>query len=100
MQKFKKGDQVIVTAGKDKGKTGEIVHVLTKENRVLVKGVNMYKRHRKPTQSQPGGIVSLERPLPTASIMLVENGRPVRVGFQRNAKGEVTRISKKSGKTL
>jgi len=99
MKKFKVGDQVLVTAGKDKGKSGEIVKVFNKDSRVLVKGINLYKRHRKPQNNQPGGIIDLERPLPTASIMLVEGGKPVRVGLKR-AKDGVTRISKSTGKKL
>lgn len=100
IKKFKKGDQVIVTSGKDKGKTGEITKVLSGRDAVIVKGANMYKKHRKPTQDTPGGIISLERPLSTAKIMLVEGGKPVRVGFKRDAKGNVERISKKSGKKI
>jgi len=99
MKKFKKGDQVLVTAGKDKGVTGEIIKVISKRDAVVVKGANMYKKHRKPTQNTPGGVVSLERPLATAKVMLVEGGKPVRVGFKRDKKGS-TRVSKKSGKTL
>lgn len=100
LKKFKKGDQVIVTAGKDKGKTGEITKIFTARDRVLVKGVNLYKRHRKATANAAGGIQELERSLPTASVMLVEDGKPIRVGLKRDAKGGITRISKKTGKTL
>lgn len=100
MKKFKKGDQVLVTAGKDKGKTGEILKVLTAKNAVIVKGANLYKRHRKATQNNPGGILAIERALSTAKVMLIENGKPVRVGLKRDAKGKVERVSKKTGKTL
>jgi large subunit ribosomal protein L24 len=100
MKKFKKGDQVLVTAGKDKGKTGEILRVLSEKNAVIVKGANLYKKHRKATQNTPGGIISLERPLATAKVMLVEAGKPVRVGLRRDKTGKVERISKKTGKTL
>lgn len=100
MNKFKKGDQVIVTAGKDKGKTGEILRVNKEDNTVVVKGANLYKRHRKATQNNAGGILSIERALATAKVMLVEGGKPVRVGFKRDAKGVVVRISKKTGKEL
>ena len=100
IKKFKKGDQVIVTAGKDKGYSGEIVRVLNKKDAVVVKGANLYKRHRKPTQNTAGGVISLERPLSTAKIMLVEAGKPVRVGFKRDKKGSVERVSKKSGKKI
>lgn len=99
IKKFKVADQVIVTAGKEKGKTGKITKLFPKQDRVLIKGVNLYKKHRKPTQDQAGGVVELERPLPTASIMLVEDGQPVRVGLKRDKTG-LKRISKKTGKTL
>lgn len=100
MKKFKKGDQVLVTAGKDKGKTGEILRVITAKQAVVVKGANMYKRHRKATQNTAGGILSLERPLSTAKVMLIEDGKPVRVGLKRDKAGKVERISKKTGKAL
>jgi large subunit ribosomal protein L24 len=99
MKKFKLGDQVLITAGKDKGKSGEIVRILNKADKVVVKGMNIYKRHRKPTQQQPGGIIELERPLSTASIMLVEGGKPVRVGLKREKSG-VKRVSKKTKKII
>ena len=86
-------------AGKDKGKTGAITRIFPKKDRVIVGGVNLYKKHRKATQNSEGGIVSLERSLPTASIMLSEKGKPVRVALKRTSKG-VTRISKKSGETV
>lgn len=99
MKKFKKGDQVLVTAGKDKGKSGEIMRVYNAKDRVLVKGVNIYKRHQKGSGQEPGGIIELERSLPTASVMFVEDGHPIRIGLKRTKKG-VVRISKKTGKQL
>jgi large subunit ribosomal protein L24 len=78
MKKFKKGDVVLVTTGKDKGKTGEIMKVLPKKDTVIVKGANMYKKHVKPTQNTEGGIVSKERPLSTGKISHVEDGKQVR----------------------
>ena len=78
MKKFKKGDLVLVTAGKDKGKTGEIIRVIPKSDSVVVKGANLYKKHVKPTQNVQGGIVSRERPLSTGKISHVENGKQIR----------------------
>ena len=72
MKKFKKGDNVLITSGKDKGKTGEIIRIIPKHDTVVVKGLNLYKRHVKPTQNTSGGIVSKERPLPTAKISKIE----------------------------
>lgn len=98
MKKFKLGDQVIVTGGKDKGRTGEISRLLPPD-RVVIKGINLYKRHLKPRGQEPGGIKEQERPLPTANIMHVEDGKPIRVGLKRSAKLS-TRVSKKTGKTI
>lgn len=78
MKKFKKGDVVLVTGGKDKGKSGEIMKVFPKKDTVIVKGANMYKKHVKPTQNTEGGMVSRERPLSTGKISHVENGKQVR----------------------
>lgn len=78
MKKFKKGDVVLVTGGKDKGKSGEIMRVFPKKDSVIVKGANLYKKHVKPTQNTQGGIVSRERPLSTGKISHVENGKQVR----------------------
>ena len=78
MKKFKKGDIVLVTAGKDKGKIGEITKVLPKSDTVVVKGANMYKKHVKPTQNTEGGMVSRERPLSTGKISHVQDGKQLR----------------------
>jgi large subunit ribosomal protein L24 len=78
MKKFKKGDVVLVTAGKDKGKTGEITKVFPKRDSVVVKGANMYKKHVKPTQNTEGGMVSRERALSTGKISHVKDGKQVR----------------------
>ena len=99
MKKFKLKDQVLVTAGKHKGRSGEIIKIVNSKDRVVVKGVNLYKRHRKGSGDQAGGIIEQERSLPTASVMLVEDGHPIRVGLKRTAKG-VVRISKKTGKQI
>ena len=100
IKKFKKGDQVIVTSGRDKGKSGEIIRLLPKKGKALVKGVALYKRHRKATQNSQGGIFEAERPVPFAKLMVVESGKGVRVGLKRNKEGVVTRVSKKTGKDL
>lgn len=99
MKKFKKGDIVLVTGGKDKGKTGEIMRVFPKKDTVIVKGANLYKKHVKPTQSTEGGMVSRERPLSTGKIMVTVAGKPVRVGLKVEKTG-VVRINKKTGATI
>lgn len=100
MKKFKKGDLVIVTAGKDKGKTGEIMRVLPKKDSVIVKGANMYKKHVKPTQNTQGGMVERERPLSTGKIMLSVDGKAVRVGLKPDKSGLVVRVNKATGRNI
>jgi large subunit ribosomal protein L24 len=99
MKKFKKGDMVLVTGGKDKGKTGKIIKIIPKKDKVVVSGVNMYSRHVKPTQNKEGGVMKIERAMSPAKIMLLEKDKPVRVGLKRSKDG-VTRISKKTGTKL
>lgn len=99
IKKFKKGDQVLVTSGRDKGQTGEILALYPKKGTAKVKGVGLYKRHRKGRENVAGGIFEYERPLPFAKLMLVEGGKPVRVGLKRVG-DKLTRVSKKTGKTL
>ena len=93
--KLKKGDTVIVIAGKDKGKTGEILQVLASENKVLVSGVNMATVHKKPTSQTPGQRVKEEKPIHISNVAYAEDGKPVKVGFEI-ADGKKVRISRKS----
>ncbi len=87
---------VLVTSGKDKGKTGEIMQIFPKKDSVIVKGANLYKKHVKPTQNTEGGMVSRERALSTGKIMLTVAGKPVRVGLKVEKSG-VVRINKSTG---
>lgn len=106
--KIKKGDTVKVLAGKSRGKVGKVLKVDPAKRRVIVEGVNLIKRHSRPTQSNPkGGIIEKEGPLHVSNVQLldVKNNVPTRVGYHlvRNEAGEVTgkvRISKKSGEVL
>lgn len=93
--KLKKGDSVVVITGKDKGKTGEILKVLSEESRVLVSGVNMATVHKKPTAQTPGQRVKEEKPIHVSNVAYAENGKPVKVGFKVED-GKKVRISKKS----
>lgn len=95
--KIKKKDTVIVLAGKDKGKTGEVLEVLPKENRVVVVGINMAKKHKKPTMNTPGQIVNIEQPIHISNVALVEDGKPAKVGFRIEDDGKKVRIFKKTG---
>lgn len=100
--RIRKNDMVQVMAGKDKGKTGEVLQVFPKKNRATVRGLNMVKRHLKPNQQrQQGGIVEKEAPLHLSNVMPLdpEDGRPTRVG-SRIAEGKKVRVSRRTGKVL
>ena len=96
--KIRKGDSVIVLTGRDKGSTGEVFEVRPDENRALVRGINMVKRHQKQTQTQEGGIISKESPIHLSNIAIVgKDGKPTRVGFKIEADGTKVRVAKRSG---
>ena len=96
--KIRKGDKVIVLNGRDKGRTGDVFEVRPDENKALVRGVNMVKRHQKQTQNQEGGIVSKEAPIHLSNVAYVgKDGKPTRVGFKIQADGKKVRIAKSSG---
>jgi large subunit ribosomal protein L24 len=97
--KLKKGDTVMVIAGKDKGKQGEIITVLPKENKVIVAGVNIAKRHlaAKGQTANTGGIIDKDMPIHVSNVMLVHKGKPTRVGYKVKADGTKVRVAKKSG---
>jgi large subunit ribosomal protein L24 len=97
--KIKKGDKVIVLAGRDKGRSGEVVEVRPAEGRATVRGVNMVKRHQRQTAQQEGGIISKELPVHLSNIAIVDpkDGNPTRVGFKFRADGKKIRIAKRSG---
>ena len=95
----KKGDRVRVIAGRDKGREGEILEVFPKENRAIVDEVNMVKKHQKPTQNKPVGIIDQPAPIHLSNIMLIDpkTGEPTRIGRKRDENGKLVRYSKKSG---
>jgi large subunit ribosomal protein L24 len=97
--KIRKGDKVIVLAGRDKGRTGEVIEVRPAEGRALVRGVNMVKRHQRQTPSQEGGIISKELPVHLSNIAVADpkDGKPTRVGFKIRDDGTKIRIAKRSG---
>jgi large subunit ribosomal protein L24 len=100
--KIKKGDRVIVLAGKDKGRQGQVIKVMPKEDRLVVAGVNMVKRHTRPTQADPqGGIKNKEAALHISNVAYVDpkSGEPTRVGF-RIEDGKKVRVAKKSGEVI
>lgn len=97
--KILKKDKVMVITGRDKGKTGEVVAVLPDKNQVVVEGVNVAKRHTKPSQAQPkGGIVEVTKPIDASKVMVIDpsSGKPARIGYKINTKGKKERIFKVS----
>ena len=100
---FKKGDKVNVIAGKDKGKSGKILHVLRNKDRVVVEGVNIVKKHQKPNAAnQTGGIVEIEHPIHISNVMIADpkTGKSTRIGHEINKDGKKVRISKKSNEKI
>lgn len=100
--KVRKGDRVIVTTGRDKGKTGEVLRVLPKESRVLVQGVNIVKRHQRPTQMSPGGIVEKESSIHISNVAHIDpkTDRPTRVGMRVDEGGRKLRVARRSNETI
>ncbi len=100
--KIKKGDQVVVLTGKDKGKKGEVVRSIPTENRLVVSGVNVVKKHTKPTQFSAGGIEDKELSIHVSNVALVDpkKGSATRVGFKVAKDGKKVRVAKKSGEEL
>ena len=98
--KIKKGDKVIVLSGDDKGKTGEVLKAMPKESKVVVQGVNLVKRHTKPSQTTPGGIISKEAAIHVSNVALVTSeGKPTRVGF-KTENGRKVRVARKTGEVI
>jgi large subunit ribosomal protein L24 len=97
--KIKKGDRVVVMAGRDKGKTGEVRQVMPVEGRAIVAGVNMVRRHTKPSAQTEGGILSKESPIHLSNLAIADpkSGKPTRVGFKILDDGRKVRFAKRSG---
>jgi large subunit ribosomal protein L24 len=97
--KIKKGDKVVVLTGRDKGRTGEVVQVMPKDERALVRGVNFVKRHQRQTMNQEGGIIQKEAPVHLSNLALADpkDGKPTRVGFKVLDDGRKVRFAKRSG---
>jgi large subunit ribosomal protein L24 len=100
--KIKKGDTVVVITGRDKGKSGEVLEVRRDDNRVLVRGIHMVKRHQRQSATQEGGIISKESPIHLSNVALNDpkDGKPTRIGFKIVGQGEErkkVRVAKRSG---
>ena len=102
MQKIRKGDKVVVLAGKDKGRSGEVLSVQPKEDTAIVGGVNLIRRHQRQTQSQEGGIITKEAPIQLSNLAIADpkDGKPTRVGFRVEQDGKKVRFAKRSGETI
>ena len=100
--KLKKGDRVVVLAGRDKGKRGEIIRVIPRENRAVVQGINVVTRHKRPTQTDPGGIAQMEAPIALSNLAIEDpkDGAPTRVGFRILDDGRKVRVARKSGEVI
>jgi len=99
----KKDDVVIVISGKDKGKKGRVLAAYPRENRVLIEGVNLVKKHAKPSQANPqGGILTQEAPIHASNVMLIDpkSGKPTRIGYKVLENGKKVRVAKKSGEVI
>ena len=97
--KIRKGDKVVVISGRDKGRSGEVIEVRKSQDRALVRGIHMVKRHQKQSAQQEGGIISKELPIHLSNIALADpkDGKPTRVGFKIMNDGRKVRVAKRSG---
>jgi large subunit ribosomal protein L24 len=100
--RIRKGDRVVVRTGRDKGKAGQVLYVLPSENRVVVQGVNVVRRHQKQSASQEGGIVSKEMPIHISNLGLADpkTGKPTRIGYKFLKDGKKVRVAKRSGEVI
>ena len=101
-RKIKKGDRVTVISGRNKGKAGEVVRILTKRERAIVQGVNMVKRHRRPSAASPGGIDEIEAPIHISNLAHIDpkTSLPTRVGYRFMEDGRKMRFAKRSGEII
>ena len=100
--KIRKGDKVFVLAGRDKGRSGEVIEVRPKENRALVRGINMVRRHQRQTATQQGGIVAKEATVHLSNLTVADpkDGKPARIGFKFLKDGSKVRIARRSGEQI
>ncbi len=100
--KIKKGDNVVILTGKDRGRRGEVLHAFPKESRVIVQGVNLVRKHVRPSQRQEGGIIQKEAPLHVSNVAHVDpkTDQPTRVGFKTLGNGRKVRVAVRSGEVI
>ena len=101
MNKIRKGDKVVVLSGKDKGRTGEVLRVMPKEDKAIVRGINIVVRHQRQTQAQEGGLIRKEAPIHLSNIAVADpkDGKPTRIGFRVDGDKKV-RVAKRSGEVI
>ncbi len=102
MAKIRKGDRVVVLSGRDKGRSGDVLRMMPKDNRAIVQGVNMVTRHQKQTASDEGGIKQKEAPIHLSNLALSDpkDGKPTRVGFKTLKDGRKVRVARRSGEEI
>ena len=102
MNRIKKGDNVVVLTGKDKGRTGTVLEMVNKTDRVLVQGINMVKRHTKQSQTSEGGIIAKGAAIHISNVALADpkDGKPTKVGIKTNDDGKKVRFAKRSGELI
>ena len=100
--RIKKGDKVVVLSGRDKGRSGEVIQVMPKDERALVRGVNMVTRHQKQSAAQEGGLIRKEAPIHLSNVAIADptDGKATRVGFKTLGDGRKVRFAKRSGETI
>lgn len=99
--RLKKGDTVVVRAGKYKGKSGKVLETHPRENKVTVEGINIVKKHQKPNKAHPqGGILEITKPIPVGKVGISDGGKPSRIGYKVGKDGKKVRVAKKSGKEI
>ena len=100
--KIKKGDRVVVLTGKDKGRSGDVLKIVPADNRAIVQGINMVKRHTRQSPGEEGGIITKEASLHLSNLAIADpkDGKPTRVGFQTLKDGRKVRVAKRSGETI
>ena len=100
--RIKRGDRVVVITGRDRGRQGEVLRVLRKEDRLIVQGVNMVQRHQRPTAGHPGGIIDKEAAIHISNVAHVDptSGKPTRVGYKTLDDGRKVRVAKRSGEII
>ena len=100
--RIRKGDRVVVIAGKDKGRTGEVIRVIPAEDRAVIRGINVARRHQRQTARDQGGIVTKEMPIHLSNIAIAapSDGKPTKVGFRLNKDGVKQRVAKRTGEVI